>query len=156
MKWKHGPFGINGEYIQVRDQRRGQGLAGDDLSDLVSRGWYLSGVWTLVDRTESSRASLVKSLYETNGIGAIQLAVRYEQLRFGSSERVGRPSRDSRAANILGNSNRALTFGSHWMLNRHTRIQVNAICEKIEDFQRSPIVGREHYWTRLCRLQFVL
>jgi phosphate-selective porin OprO/OprP len=159
MKWKHGPFGINGEYIQVSDERRGQGLLGEDLSDLVSRGWYLSGVWTVFDRTEGSRAkhqSFVKSVYETDGIGAVQLAVRYEQLRFGSVEHIGTPSRDSRAANILGNSNRALTFGANWMLNRHTRIQVNAMREKIEDIQRSPIPGREHFWTRLCRLQFVL
>ena len=159
LRWEHGPFGINSEYIQVSDERRGQGLAGDDLSDLVSRGWYLSGVWTLFDRTEGPRAkhqSFVESVYETNGIGAVQLAVRYEQLRFGSLDHLGPASRDSRAANILGNSNRALTFGANWMLNRHTRIQVNAIHEKIEDIQRSPIPGREHFWTRLCRLQFVL
>ena len=159
MKWAHGPFGINGEYIQVSDERRGQGLAGDDLSDLVSRGWYLSGVWTLFDRTEGPNAkhqSFAKSVYEPNSIGAMQFAIRYEQLRFGSREHAGRPSRDSRAANIFGNSDRALTFGANWMINRHTRIQVNAVHEKIEDIQRSPIAGREHFWTRLCRLQFVL
>jgi len=97
MNWRHGPFGINGEYIQVSDERRGQGLLGEDLSDLVSRGWYLSGVWTVFDRTEGARAkhqSFVKGVYETDGIGAVQLAIRYEQLRFGSVEHIGTPSRD--------------------------------------------------------------
>lgn len=159
MHWKHGPLGVKGEYIQVRDQRRGQGVASDDLPDFISRGWYLSGLWTLFDRMEGSHKkhqSFAKSVYETNSIGAVQLGVRYEQLRFGSLEHIGPASRSSRASNILGNSNRALTFGANWMLNRHTRIQVNLIREKLEDIQRSPLPGRERFWTWLCRLQFVL
>ena len=111
----------------------------------------------LICRTPSADLRHFSARHGTSyGIGAVQLAIRYEQLRFGSVEHIGTPSRDSRAANILGNSNRALTFGANWMLNRHTRIQVNAMREKIEDIQRSPIPGREYFWSRLCRLQFVL
>ncbi len=156
--WEHGPFGLNAEYIQVSDQRLHQGLLGDDLPDLTSRGWYVSGTWTVFDRTEASRNKqmFVRSVFETEGLGAVQLVARYEQLRFGSAEHSGPPSRSPRADNILGNSNRATTFGANWRLNRHTRFQVNAVREKIEDIQRSPLPGREHFWTRLCRLQFVL
>jgi phosphate-selective porin len=86
----------------------------------------------------------------------VELATRYEQLRFGSAEHFGRPSRDTRASNLIATSNRALSVGVNFKLNRYTRIQLNAVREKIEDIQRSPIAGRQLFWSRLCRLQFVL
>jgi phosphate-selective porin OprO and OprP len=159
LKWKQGPLAVKGEYIQVSDQRLGQGVSGNDIPNLVSRGWYLSGLWTVADSRNQKRAkhaNFLQSLYGSTGPGMVQVGVRYEQLRFGSDEHTGAPSRSSRARNILGNSDRAVTFGANWVVNRHVRIQVNAVRETVEDTVRSPIPGRSRFWTRLCRLQFDL
>jgi phosphate-selective porin OprO/OprP len=94
--------------------------------------------------------------FVAGGMGAIELAARYEQLRFGSSEHIGAPSRTPRASNILANSDRVWTAGVNWYLNNFVKIQVNGIHDRLEDLQRSPISGRADYWMGLLRLQFVM
>ena len=88
------------------------------------------------------------------GFGAVQIASRYEQLRFGSAEHPGLPSRSTRAANIYSASERVATFGVNWYLNRFVRIQFNWVRELIEDSQRAPIRGQDTYWSRYLRIQF--
>ena len=82
--------------------------------------------------------------------------MRYETLRFGSSEHPGPPFRNPRAANIFDNSDRVWTLGGNWYLNRWAKIQGNAIRERIEDLERSPIVGRNVFWSGVLRLQLAL
>ena len=157
LSWMPGPFSVKGEFLHVRDQRRGQGLRGDDLPDYLCRGWYLAGAWAVTG--ESKREGLDKPRRDfprERGPGAVELAMRYEQIRFGSSEHPGRPLRHQRAANILSNSDRVWTFGVNWYWNRWVKIQFNGVRERIEDAQRSPIPGRERFWARLVRLQFVM
>lgn len=154
--WSPGPFSLNGEFVDVRDQRLGQSLRGQDLPDLVSRGWYLSGTWAITGEKKADGIEPRRPFMQHWGLGAIELAARYEALRFGSSEHIGAPSRSPRASNILGNSNRAGTLGVNWYLNRWAKIQFNLIRETLEDLQRSPIPGEDRYWTRIYRLQFVM
>ena len=59
------------------------------------------------------------------GFGAVQIAARYEQLRFGSAEHPGLPSRSTRAANIFSASERVATFGVNWYLNQNYKWSVN-------------------------------
>jgi len=156
MKWTPGPFSLKSEFVHVQDERRGQGLRGEDLSDLISRGWYVSGTWVITGQKNVERDEPKKSFPFRRGIGAVEAAGRYEAIRFGSAEHPGRPSRTSRAANILGNSDRAWTVGVNWYLNHYMKIQLNGIRENIEDVQRTPIPGRNIFWTRLLRIQFVM
>jgi phosphate-selective porin OprO/OprP len=155
MNWSPGPFSIKGEFMHLQDERRNQGLLGQDLPDLISRGWYVSGTWAVTGERKIAGIEPRKNFLR-GGIGAVELAGRYEQLRFGSSEHPGPPLRNLRAPNILGNSDRVWTVGANWYLNRWGKIQANAIHEKIEDPLRSPISGRERFWMWICRLQFVL
>jgi phosphate-selective porin OprO and OprP len=155
LNWSPGPFSIKGEFIHLQDERRNQGLFNQDLSDLISRGWYVSGTWAITGEKKIEGIEPRKNFLR-GGFGAVELATRYEQLRFGSSEHPGPPLRNLRAPNILGNSDRVWTVGANWYLNRWAKIQVNAIREKIEDTLRSPISGRELFWMWICRLQFVL
>lgn len=156
LNWMHGPFSVKGEFMDVRDQRLGQGMRDEDLPDLISRGWYLSGSWVVTGEEKSEGIEPRKNFITGRGIGAVELAGRYEQMRFGSSEHPGLPSRSPRAANILGNSDRVWTFGINWYVNPWVKIQANGIREKIEDIQRSPVPGRERFWLAVCRLQFVM
>jgi len=90
------------------------------------------------------------------GLGAVELAGRYDAIRFGSAEHLGRPSRSPRAANILSASDRAWTLGINWYWNRFFKVQLNAIRDRLEDAGRTPLPGEAVYWMRVVRVQFVL
>ena len=138
LSWMPGPFSLKSEAVDVREDRKAVGVRGNDLPDLVSRAWYATGTWTVTH--------------------PLELAVRYEQLRFGSVEHPGLPSSGNRAANILGNSDRVLTLGLNWYASRWVKIQANSIREKLENkqFGPGPESGRDLFWTHVVRLQLVM
>ncbi|MBI3695752.1 MAG: hypothetical protein HY238_13050 [Acidobacteria bacterium] len=161
LNWEPGPFSVKGEFIHVREERFGQGLRGENLPDLIHRGWYLSTSWVVTGEKKAGGIEPRKPFLwwgsgGGHGLGAVEMAGRYEQIRHGSAEHPGLPSRSSRAANILSESERVATFGVNWYLNRFMKIQFNAIRELIEDAQRTPIAGQDTYWSRYVRMQFVL
>jgi phosphate-selective porin len=145
---------VKGEVIRVRDQRLGQGIRGDDLPDLIARGWYFTTAWVVTGEKPAGGIVPRRDFIKGRGFGAVQLAARYEQLRFGSSEHPGLPSRSSRAANIFSTSERIATFGVNWYLNRFVLIQVNDLREVIEDSLKAPIPGVSTYWSKFVRIQF--
>ena len=155
LNWEPGPFIVHSEVIRVRDQRLGQGLRGEDLPDLIARGWYFTAGWVVTGEKTAGGVLPRRDFVRGHGIGAVQLAARYEQLRFGSSEHPGLPSRSSRAANIFSASERIATFGVNWYLNRFVKIQFNGIREVLEDSQKAPIPGEDTYWSKFVRIQFV-
>jgi phosphate-selective porin OprO/OprP len=156
-RWTPGPVSVQAEYIRVRDQRHGQGLSGVDLPDAIAQGWYVSGSWAITgDDKESGGISLSKP-FPTTGMGAVELAARLEELRFGSVRTGGEPPSSSpRATNILANRDRILTLGVNWYLNRFGRVTVNGTREDLQDPRRTPILGRTRFWGAVLRLQFVL
>jgi phosphate-selective porin len=154
--WMPGPFSLKAEFISVREQRKGQGLAGDDLPDLIERGWYASGTWVVTGQSKGRGLDRGKHVPVLRGWGALELAVRGEQIRFASDTNTGRPSRSTRAFNILPQSDRTATFGVNWYLNRWAKFQANFIREQIEDAFRAPIQGQSLYWTYKFRLQIGL
>jgi phosphate-selective porin len=157
LRWAPGPFSLKGEFIHVSEERLGQSIRGEDLPNLVERGWYLSGTWVVTGQKHDERDEPKKAFFPFGkGLGAVELAARWEAIRFGSAEHPGNPSRTPRAANVLGNSNRVWTLGLNWYLNRHTKIQLNGLHETIEDLQRTPVLGKNKFWTRFVRIQFVL
>ncbi|PYS55060.1 MAG: hypothetical protein DMG13_05700 [Acidobacteria bacterium] len=156
LNWSPGPFSIKSEFIHVSDQRANQSIRATDLPLLIARGWYVTGTWAITGEKKADGIEPRHSLFVDGGAGAIELAARYEQLRFGSSQHIGLPSRSPRASNILGNSDRVWTLGVNWYANRFVKIQVNGVHDKIEDIQRSPIPDRPNYWMGILRLQFVM
>ena len=83
----------------------------------------------------------------------MELAARCERLRLGSSTHPGPAFVHPRAANLLGNGQQIWTFGLNWYLNRHTKIQANAVRESLEDVLRSPVPGQKLFWGQFVRLQ---
>jgi phosphate-selective porin OprO and OprP len=157
LRWTPGPFSLKGEFIHVSEERLGQGIRGEDLPNLIERGWYLSGTWLVTGQKHDERDDPKRAFPPFGrGLGAVELAGRWEAMRLGSAEHPGRPARTPRAANVLGNSVRAWTFGVNWYWNRYMKIQLNGIRETIEDVQRTPVPGENRFWTRLVRIQFVM
>jgi phosphate-selective porin OprO/OprP len=152
LDWGHGPFSMRGEFIQSEDTRLNQGVRSQNLPNLLGRGWYVSGTWMA---TGEKKTKPRREFLRDGGWGALELAARYEQLSFGSRTRSGPAATHARAANILGNSERIWTFGVNWYLNRHAKIQVNAVHEVIEDWRRGPLAGQQQFWGQFVRLQWV-
>jgi phosphate-selective porin OprO/OprP len=155
LSWESGPVSLKAEYIRVRDERLEQGLLGDDLSPLIAQGGYMSATCVLTGESKSGGVEPKRPLFR-GGAGAIEVAARFERTQFGSNA-AGEPAENNpRAANLLENGEDAWTAGVNWYLNRWVRIQANAIHERIRDIERSPISGRNTFWTRVVRLQFVM
>lgn len=156
FRWTPGPFSLKSEFVHVQEERKQQGTRGEDLPNLVARGWYVSGSWILTGQKYDERDEPKKGFLFDRGLGAVELAARYDAIRFGSAEHPGRPSRSPRGANILSASDRAWTLGVNWYWNRFFKIQLNAVREKLDDAGRTPLPGEAVYWMRIVRVQFAL
>ena len=156
-RWTPGPVLVQAEYIRVSDQRNGQGLGDVDLPDAIAQGWYVSGTWVVTGENKSGGALEPSRPLPTKGFGAVELAARIEELRFGSDGTGGEPPfTNPRAANIKPNRDRILTLGVNWYLNRFGRLTLNGTRETLQDPERTPIPGRTRFWGVALRLQFVL
>jgi phosphate-selective porin len=149
-----GPVGFAAEWMQAREEREGQGLGDVDLSDFITTGWYANATWFITGEDKEDFNNPRNPLFG-GGIGAVEIAARYEKLQFESEDKTGPAFRNPRAEHILPNSDRAWTFGVNWFPIRWVRITINAIREEFEDTRRTPVAGITQYWSGLGRLQLV-
>ena len=153
--WLPGPFSVKSEYARATEQRKRQGLLDDDISDFVSSAWYLSGTWALTGERKDGGIEPRKPIFQ-RGVGAVELGVRYEQIRFGSALKQGTPFANPRADPLLENAESIWTLGVNWYLNKWGKVVVNGIREAFEDSERTAIPGRTSAWAGVLRLQFAM
>jgi len=156
FNWSPGPFSLQGEYMRVDEQRLQQGIRMDDLPEVIARGWYVSGTWLLTGERKAGGVEPRRPLWWGGGVGAWELAVRQEYLRFGSAAHPRPPSRNPRSSSLFGASDRASTFGLNWYVNRYAKLQANLIRERLEAPYTLGVSYWQTYWTRVLRLQFAL
>ena len=152
--WTPGPTGLKAEWMQAREQRLGQSTRNQDLSDLLSTGWYVSGTWFITGEDKDDNVNPRKPLFG-GGIGAIEVGVRFDELKLSSASQAGVAFTNPRADYQVRNSDRTWTFGVSWMPIRWVRVVGNAIHETFEDVARAPKSGVASYWAGLLRLQVV-
>jgi phosphate-selective porin OprO/OprP len=155
VDWIIGPASARGEYTLVSDQRKQQGIGDNDLPDARARSWYVSGTWLLTGETKA-RPVKADGAFLRGGWGALELATRYERIRYDSAGGGDEPFRNPRAETIMPAAERALTLGVNWTLNRVVKLQINGIREQVEDRERNPVANGAAFWSRVIRLQFVL
>ena len=155
-RWRPGPFSVKAEYIRVETERRGQSVEDADLSPLLGTGWYVSGTWLATGERKSSGGDNPRRPMFRGGFGAVEFAVRLEALGFRSSATDGVPSTSPRADVVLGNRDRATTFGVNWYPFRGIKIQANTIREQFSEPVRSPLPSQPGYWSHVLRLQLSL
>lgn len=141
-RWRPGRVSLQAEYIRLSDERRGQSVEDGDLPPLVGHGWYVSGAYGLTRKR--------------NRYGRIEVAARYEAISFGSDGGGEIPSTSARARNVLGNSDRVVTLGANWHVNRWVKLQANFIREDIGRPSMGPRPDRPGFWSRAFRLQITL
>jgi phosphate-selective porin OprO/OprP len=154
--WAEGPVSIKGEYIHMSEERKQQGIRGEDLPDKISRGWYVTGAWTALGKMKSRGSNPQNPLLTGHGFGAVELSARLDVLTFFSAPGPGLPSRSPRAPTILPNSARTWTFGPTWYLNRFLKIQLNGQRERLTDIERRAVLGKNKFWTGIIRLQVAM
>ena len=155
-RWRHGPVGVQSEYIRVTTERRGEAVDDSDLSPLLATGWYVSGTWALTGERKSRGLDRPRHPILRGGVGALEVASRLESVRFGSAASSEPPSRSPRAEVVSPNRDRAMTLGLNWYLNRWVKVQGNLVRERVDDPSLGPDASRPVFWSRLLRLQVTL
>lgn len=154
VEWRAGPVAAAAEVIRVTDERRGQSVDDETLPPLVAQGWYVRGTWLVTgerktDRVRPSRAFL------RGGAGAIEIAVRLEDLELRSRRAGGTSAGGTRTETLPAAGDRAATLGVNWYLNRFVRLQANAVRDWLRDGGAPPRAAPRR-WNPAVRLQFVL
>nr|UXE44174.1 hypothetical protein Hi04_10k_c1170_00021 [uncultured bacterium] len=107
FKWEPGPFAFKSEWIHVSEARNGQSIRGTDLPDRTSRGWYLTGAWHISK--------------------PLQLAGRYEQIRYGSAKPEGMAFGSPRARTLPTTTQNIWTGGVNWFVHPFAKFQFDGV-----------------------------
>lgn len=155
VDWNTGPFNVRAEYTWMSDERKEQGFGDDDLPQARARAWFVSGTWVVTGENKERPVPPRNEIFR-GGIGAFELAGRYEQTRFGGVPGDDVPFRNPRAVTISPVTDEVVTFGINWYVNRWVKLQANAIREHIDDEERSPLSNGAAFWSQIVRFQLVL
>lgn len=153
--WMPGPVSVKSEYARAAEQRKRQGLLDDDISDFLSSAWYVSGTWAITGESKNNGIRPRKPIFQ-GGFGAVELAVRYERISFGSVLKEGTAFANPRADPLLENAETVWTLGVNWYLNKWGKVIVNGIREEFDDPERTAVPGRTTGWATVLRLQFAM
>jgi phosphate-selective porin len=152
--WTPGPTSLRAEWMQSREQRKEQSNRNQDLSDFIGSAWYVSGTWFVTGEDKDDNVNPKRPFFK-GGPGAIELAVRYEQLGFESASKEGVSFTNPRSEHLTPNTDSVFTLGVNWITSKWTRVIVNAIHEDFDDANRTPIPGTSSFWSGLVRLNIV-
>ena len=151
FQWRPGPVQLQGEYIETRDQRFGQGIENQDLPNAYARGWYASGVWLLTGG--QMRDSIAPDRpFLRGGIGAIEVAARLERLAAWSASVNDGSFSSPRAPWVMPRADEVWTGGVNWYWNDYVKLQTNAIRERRTEEGRV-IAGQGDLWSGTFRVQ---
>ncbi len=155
IDWMAGPVSARAEYTWLTDDRLQQGIADNDLPDARARAWYVAGTW-IVTGEKKTRPVKAAEDFLRGGVGAVEVAARYERIWYDSAGGTDTPTRANRSETILTSGEHVLTLGVNWTINRFVKLQINGIREHVEDPARSPVPDGAAFWSRIVRFQFVL
>ena len=141
--WAAGRLTLKGELLQLTDERLQQSITGEDLSNLVTRGAYIDGIWRVYGKHGRKKM-------------AVDLEARFERMTFGSVDQTDEPFTNPRAEHVAPLSQHTWTFGATWIVNRWVKVQGNAIREELIDPVGVRSLAPTAPWTALARLQFGL
>ena len=145
-----GPFSARGEYTWMSDERLEQGFGSDDLPEARARAWYISGTMVVTGERKD------RPVEPRHWFGALEVAGRLERIRFAGVPGEDTPFRNPRAVTIFPVANQVGAVGLNWYVNRWVKVQVNAVRERVDDVERSPVADGAAFWSRVLRLQLAL
>jgi len=147
-----GPVSVWGEFLEAREERKGQGPTQEDLPDVYGKGWSATATWLVTGERKTRSIRPGRRLFA--GPGAVELSARYEELWFDDVSNQGFESAGSRANNIRPAGIRTFTGGLSWWPTRFLRFQGNVLVERYDDVLRAPEPGKSgDYVSLLGRIQ---
>lgn len=141
--WAAGRFTLKGELLQLTDERLQQSITGEDLSNLVTRGAYISGIWRAYGKRGRKKT-------------AVDVEARLDRMTFSSVNQVDEAFTNPRAEHVAPLSQQTWTFGATWIVNRWIRVQGNVIREALIDPLGVRDLAPAAPWLALARFQFGL
>jgi phosphate-selective porin len=141
--WAAGRLTLKGELLRLTDERLQQSITGEDLSNLVTNGAYIDGIWRVYGKHGRKKM-------------AVDVEARFERMTFGSVDQTDEPFTNPRAEHVAPLSQHTWTFGATWIVNRWVKVQGNAIREELVDPLGVRSLAPTAPFTALARLQFGL
>ncbi len=141
--WRGQRVTLKGELLQLTDQRKAQAVTGEDLSDLVTRGVYLTGIVRVFGEPGKKRQS-------------VDAAARYDRMTLGSKNQSDEAFTNPRADHVAPLAKDTWTFGGNWQAHRWIRVQGNLIREHLVDTLGVRDLVDQPAWTAVMRFQFAL
>ncbi len=151
FQWRPGPIGLQGEYIEVRDQRFGQGIDNQDLPNAYARGRYASGTWLLTGEQKKDSVEPARPFLR-GGIGAIEVGMRLERLAARSPGANDGSFSSPRAPWVMPRADDVWTGGVNWYWNDYVKLQANIIRERRTE-DGHVIAGQGNLWSQTFRVQ---
>ena len=155
--YSRGPFRIIGEYLEMSEERRGQGSTGQDIPDVLGRGWSVQATWILTGEKKATTIRTKKSLFQ-GGKGALEIAGRIEALKFDDTgDPAGFAGYGNRARNIAPSGGSVRALGLNYWASSFLKFQGNALWESYNDPLIAPVPGNKgHYFTLVGRIQIMV
>ena len=142
-----GPVALWGEYLEAREERKGQGPSLEDLPEVVGRGWSATATWLVTGERKKRTIKPRRGLFD--GPGAIELAARYEELRFDDVSNQGFEGAGGRSNNIRPAGLKTFTGGLSWWPTVFLRFVGNVLVERYDDALRAPQPARKGNYVSL-------
>lgn len=157
LAYSRGPFRVKAEYLEIREERKAQGMTGLDLADVRGRGWNCQVSYVLTGETKFETVSPRKSIFK-GGRGALELVARVEGLRFDDTGVSSRsPSLDSRAGDLLPSGSLVAQAGANYWASTFMKLQGIALWEGYSDARIAPVPGNTgRYFSLAFRVQFMV
>lgn len=155
--YSRGPFRIIGEYLELREQRLGQGSTSQDIPDVRGRGWSVQASYLLTGEKKASTVTPTKSVFQ-GGKGALEIAARVEGLKFDDTgDPEGFAGYGNRTRNIAPSGATAIAAGLNYWASDFLKFQGNALWESYNDPLIAPVPGNKgRYFTLLGRIQVMV
>jgi phosphate-selective porin OprO/OprP len=151
LQWRPGPVGLQGEFMQTRDERFGQGIDNQDLPNAYARGWYGSATWVVTGESKKDSIEPARPFLR-DGIGAVELGVRFERLSAWSNSVNDGSFSSPRAPWVLPRADDVWTGGLNWYWNDYVKLQANVIHERRSE-DGLVILGKGNLWSATFRAQ---
>jgi len=141
--WRYRNFSLRGEYDQTNQYRENLGANGGNLPGVIGKGVILQATYLFTgeEKTETGITPKMNFLSGQRGLGAWELAFRYENLQMHDS--------------VTPNRADAFTFGVNWWLTKFVRYQSNFVFERFKDPARAATPGESGHFAYLSRMQVI-
>lgn len=157
VNFTRGAFRLQGEYLENREQRKGQGSTGQDIPDVRGRGFSAQAGFVLVGARKGSTVEPKKSVF-AGGAGALEVVARAEALKFDDTGAAsGFAGYGNRARNIAPSGSSNIQAGVNYWASNFMKLQGSAIWESYNDPLIAPQPGKTgRYMAYIARVQFMI